>query len=58
MLVSLVPTELFPRHFRRETAPHYGLKALGALLVWARCLQELLAPGTYRARAPAPVPAR
>jgi len=42
VFVSLSPTEVFPRWFRRDVVQHYAVKAVPCILIWARCLSELL----------------
>lgn len=42
VLVSLSPTEIFPRVVRLHLVPAYALKAVPCIAIWARCVGELL----------------
>ena len=42
VFVSLSPTEVFPRWFRIGVVQHYAVKAVPCILIWARCMGELL----------------
>lgn len=42
VFVSLSPTEIFPRWFRIGVVQHYAVKAVPCILIWVRCLSELL----------------
>ncbi len=42
VFVSLSPTEVFPRWFRIGVVQHYAVKAVPCIVIWARCLSELL----------------
>src|SRR6266568_264483 len=56
VFVSLSPTEVFPRWFRIGVVQHYAVKAVPCIVIWARCLSELLLRRAGASDRPAAVP--
>lgn len=52
VIVSLSPTEVFPRVVRQHLVPAYVLKAVPCIVVWVRCVGEALTRRESPAAAP------